>query len=149
MKIVFATTRNLIQNWNRWRIEGCNSGTCTLFLIRPRSNFSGPYYERQWTYFIRSHNNCDPILRYKINLVCLNMNATNEFTCYRQYNYHNFSGNVQRRTISMIYYRCFRQTFPSIADPVKSKSRRGMASWLVTGYDECYHCMPDYFEFVN
>ena len=49
----------------------------------------------------------------------------------------------------MIYYRFFRQTFPSIADPVKSKSRRGMASWLVTGYDKCYHCMPDYFEFVN
>ena len=49
----------------------------------------------------------------------------------------------------MIYYRCFRQTFPSIADPVKSKSRRGMASWRVTGYYKCYHCMPDYFEFVN
>ena len=77
------------------------------------------------------------------------MNATNEFTCYRQHNYHNFSGNVQRRTISMIYYRCFRQTFPSIADHVKSKSRRGMASWHVTGYYKCYHCMPDYFEFVN
>ena len=98
-------------------------------------------------YFIRSH--CDPILRYKINLVCLNMTATNEFTCYRQYNYHHISGNVQRRKISMIYYRCFRQTFPSIADHVKSKSRRGMASWLVAGYDKCYHCMPDYFEFVN
>ena len=87
-----------------------------LFLIRPMSNFSGPYLERQWPYFIRSHNNCDPILRYKINLICLNMNATNVFTCYRQHNYHNFSGNVQRRTISMIYYRCFRQTFPSIAE---------------------------------
>ena len=49
----------------------------------------------------------------------------------------------------MIYYRCFRQTFPSIADHVKSKSRRSMASWLVTGYDKCYHCMPDYFEFAN
>ena len=89
------------------------------------------------------------MLSYNINLVCLNMNATNEFTCYRQHNYHNFSGNVQRRTISMIYYRCFREPFPSIADPVKSKSRRGMASWHLTGYDKCYHCMPDYFEIVN
>ena len=49
----------------------------------------------------------------------------------------------------MIYYRYFRQTFPSIADHVKSKSRRGMASWHMTGYYKCYHCMPDYFEFVN
>ena len=24
-----------------------------------------------------------------------------------------------------------------------------MASWHVTGYYKCYHCMPDYFEFVN
>ena len=49
----------------------------------------------------------------------------------------------------MIYYRCFRQPFPSIADHVKSTSRRGMASWHVTGYYKCYHCMPDSFEFAN
>ena len=24
-----------------------------------------------------------------------------------------------------------------------------MASWHVTGYYKCYHCMTDYFEFVN
>ena len=33
----------------------------------------------------------------------------------------------------MIYYHCFRQTFPSIADPVKSGSRRGIRLGTILG----------------